>query len=230
MKILLVEDELNVVSFIKRGLEEENHVVSVAMDGLSASEMLRQGVFDLVLLDIMLPGKSGIEICKELRQQGKTMPVIMLTALGSAENTVTGLDSGADDYIVKPFNFNELMARIRSVSRRAHPRASDSQILSLADLSVDVESKTVTRQGVPIQLTATEFRLLEYLLRNRRRVLSRVDILENVWDITFNLGTNVVDVYVNYLRKKIDKEFEPKLIHTVIGMGYVLKEAHENTN
>ncbi|MBT1690161.1 response regulator transcription factor [Dawidia soli] len=230
MKILLVEDELNVVSFIKRGLEEENHVVSVAMDGLSASEMLRQGAFDLVLLDIMLPGKSGIEICKELRQEGKTMPVIMLTALGSAENTVTGLDSGADDYIVKPFNFNELMARIRSVSRRAHPRVSDSQILSLADLSVDVESKTVTRQGVPIQLTATEFRLLEYLLRNRRRVLSRVDILENVWDITFNLGTNVVDVYVNYLRKKIDKEFEPKLIHTVIGMGYVLKEVHENTN
>lgn len=230
MKILLVEDELNVVSFIKRGLEEENHVVSVAMDGLSASEMLRQGVFDLVLLDIMLPGKSGIEICKELRQEGKTMPVIMLTALGSAENTVTGLDSGADDYIVKPFNFNELMARIRSVSRRVNPRASDSQVLSLADLSVDVESKTVTRQGTPIQLTATEFRLLEYLLRNRRRVLSRVDILENVWDITFNLGTNVVDVYVNYLRKKIDKEFEPKLIHTVIGMGYVLKEAHENTN
>ncbi|MCD9018225.1 response regulator transcription factor [Parachryseolinea silvisoli] len=230
MKILLVEDELNVVSFIKRGLEEENHVVSVAMDGLSASEMLKQNVFDLVLLDIMLPGKSGIEICKELRQEGKTMPVIMLTALGSAENTVTGLDSGADDYIVKPFNFNELMARIRSVSRRANPRASDSRVLSLADLSVDIESKTVTRQGIPIQLTATEFRLLEYLLRNRRRVLSRVDILENVWDITFNLGTNVVDVYVNYLRKKVDKEFEPKLIHTVIGMGYVLKEAHENTN
>jgi DNA-binding response OmpR family regulator len=230
MKILLVEDELNVVSFIKRGLEEENHVVSVAMDGISASDMLRQSVFDLVLLDIMLPGKSGIEICKELRQEGKTMPVIMLTALGSAENTVTGLDSGADDYIVKPFNFNELMARIRSVSRRANPRGADNPVLSLADLSVDVESKTVMRQGIPIQLTATEFRLLEYLLRNRRRVLSRVDILENVWDITFNLGTNVVDVYVNYLRKKIDKEFEPKLIHTVIGMGYVLKEAHENTN
>jgi DNA-binding response OmpR family regulator len=230
MKILLVEDELNVVSFIKRGLEEENHVVSVAMDGLSASEMLKQNVFDLVLLDIMLPGKSGLEICKELRQEGKTMPVIMLTALGSAENTVTGLDSGADDYIVKPFNFNELMARIRSGSRRANPRASDVQVLTLADLSVDIESKTVTRQGIPIQLTATEFRLLEYLLRNRRRVLSRVDILENVWDITFNLGTNVVDVYVNYLRKKVDKEFEPKLIHTVIGMGYVLKEAHENTN
>jgi DNA-binding response OmpR family regulator len=230
MKILLVEDELNVVSFIKRGLEEENHVVSVAMDGISASDMLRQSAFDLVLLDIMLPGKSGIEICKELRQEGKTMPVIMLTALGSAENTVTGLDSGADDYIVKPFNFSELMARIRSVSRRVNPRAADNQVLSLADLSVDVESKTVMRQGISIQLTATEFRLLEYLLRNRRRVLSRVDILENVWDITFNLGTNVVDVYVNYLRKKIDKEFEPKLIHTVIGMGYVLKEAHENTN
>jgi DNA-binding response OmpR family regulator len=230
MKILLVEDELNVVSFIKRGLEEENHVVSVAMDGISAMEMLRQATFDLVLLDIMLPGKSGIEICKELRQEGKVMPIIMLTALGSAENTVTGLDSGADDYIVKPFNFSELMARIRSVSRRVNPQVADGHILSMADLAVDIESKTVTRQGIHIHLTATEFRLLEYLLRNRRRVLSRVDILENVWDITFNLGTNVVDVYVNYLRKKLDREFEPKLIHTVIGMGYVLKEVHENTN
>lgn len=230
MKILLVEDEPNVVSFVKRGLEEEGHHVSVVMDGTSAGEMISMHHFDLILLDIMLPGKNGLQICREIRQRGSTVPVIVLTALGSTENIITGLDSGADDYVVKPFKFDELMARIRSVARRIPGNEVRQQnILSIADLTIDTETKTVVRNGREISLTATEYRLLEYLVRNRRRVLSRMDILENVWGVNFDMGTNVVDVYVNYLRKKIDNDPSNKLIHTMIGMGYVLKEVHETT-
>lgn len=230
MNILLVEDEPNVVSFVKRGLEEEGHRVSVVMDGTSAGEMINMHHFDLILLDIMLPGKNGLQICREIRQNGSTVPVIVLTALGSTENIITGLDSGADDYVVKPFKFDELMARIRSVARRIPGKDTRLQnILSIADLTIDTETKTVVRGGREISLTATEYRLLEYLVRNRRRVLSRMDILENVWGVNFDMGTNVVDVYVNYLRKKIDNDPSNKLIHTMIGMGYVLKEVHETT-
>ena len=225
-KILLIEDEANVVNLLKRGLEEEGYEISVAMDGLSGHEMASKNAFDLLVVDIMLPGMNGIEISRKLRQQKVSTPILMLTALGSTENIVNGLDSGADDYLVKPFNFAELLARMRRLFRRKSDDEGDVQddkILQIADLQLNLDTKVVERAGRPLMLTATEFRLLEYLLRNKNRVLSRMDILEYVWDVDFNMNTNVVDVYINYLRKKIDKDFEPKLIHTIIGMGYVLK-------
>lgn len=226
-KVLLIEDEAGVVNLLKRGLEEEGCDISVAMDGLSGYEMAAKHIFDLLIVDVMLPGMNGIEICRSLRNQKVATPILMLTALGSTENIVTGLDSGADDYLIKPFHFAELLARLRTLLRRkAEPdngSGTDNAILSLADLQLNTDTKMVARAGKEIQLTATEYRLTEYLLRNRNRVLSRMDILEYVWGVDFNMNTNVVDVYINYLRKKIDKDFDPKLIHTVVGMGYVLK-------
>ncbi|WP_118951682.1 response regulator transcription factor [Taibaiella helva] len=226
-KILLIEDEAAVVNLLKRGLEEEGHEISVAMDGRSGFEMATRHYFDALIVDIMLPGMNGIEICRNLREQNFVAPILMLTALGSTENIVTGLDSGADDYLVKPFNFAELLARLRTLFRRKmgliEDGAVNDKVISLSDLELNTDTKIVTRAGKELQLTATEFRLAEYLLRNRNRVLSRMDILEYVWGVDFNMNTNVVDVYINYLRKKIDKDFEPKLIHTVVGMGYVLK-------
>lgn len=226
-KILVIEDESNVVNLLKRGLEEEGYEISVAMDGLSGYEMAGKHQFDLMIMDIMLPGMNGMEICRNLRAQKITTPILMLTALGSTENIVSGLDSGADDYLVKPFNFAELLARMRTLFRRKPGDIDEdidkNKLLTLADLQLNTDTKTVSRAGKEISLTATEFRLTEYLLRNRTRVLSRMDILEYVWGVDFNMNTNVVDVYINYLRKKLDKDFEPKLIHTVVGMGYVLK-------
>lgn len=224
-KILIIEDEANVVSLLKRGLEEEGYDVSVAMDGTVGLNMAVTHVFDLLIVDLMLPGINGIEICKQLRANKSTLPILMLTALGSTENIVTGLDSGADDYLVKPFKLAELQARLRNLLRRNNKvaAANSANILACADLSMDIDAKITTRAGAEIVLTATEFRLLEYLLRNQAKVLSRMDILEYVWGVDFNMSTNVVDVYINYLRKKIDKDFEPKLIQTVVGMGYILK-------
>jgi len=225
-KILLIEDETNVVNLLKRGLEEEGYEISVAMDGVSGYEMAGNHIFDLMIIDIMLPGMNGIDICRKLRQQKNSTPILLLTALGSTENIVTGLDSGADDYLVKPFNFAELLARMRTLFRRKlepGTELKEDNTLSLGDLVLDLDTRTTTRSGNEMPLTATEFRLLEYLLRNKNRVLSRMDILEYVWGVNFNMNTNVVDVYINYLRKKIDKDYEPKLIHTVVGMGYVLK-------
>jgi len=229
MKILLVEDEPNVVSLIKRGLADNGYEISVAMDGRSGLQMSNDHDFDLIILDIMLPGINGIEICRNIRRQNEQVPILMLTALGTTENIVTGLDSGADDYLVKPFKLAELSARVRPLTRRMKGAAAASNLLQIADLELDTVSKTVRRNNKPVSLTATEYRLLEFLLKNQRRVLSRIEILEHVWDIDFNLGTNVVDVYVNYLRKKIDKQGSSKLIHTVVGMGYVMREQHENT-
>lgn len=227
MKILLVEDEANVASFVKRGLNEAGYDVTVALDGTSGYKMATEYDFGLIILDLMLPGKNGIDVCKDLRANGIDTAIIMLTALGSTENIVTGLDSGADDYLVKPFKFAELLARVRIWLRRQgvnnNGNGKDNQ-LHLADLTLDTHEKKASRSGKSITLTATEYRLLEFLLKNQKRVVSRVEILESVWDIDFNMGTNVVDVYVNYLRKKIDKDFEPKLIHTVVGMGYIMKE------
>ena len=224
MNLLLVEDDPSIVSVISRGLSEEGFNVSVAPDGLVGKQMALQGSFELIILDIMLPGINGLELCKLIKGEQPNTPVIMLTALGTTENVVTGLDNGADDYLVKPFKFAELFARIRMLLRRYKGSVSQDQIINIADLQVNVTAKTVKRAGEDITLTATEYRLLEYLAQNRSKILSRIDILENVWDIDFNLGTNVVDVYVNYLRKKIDKKAAQKLIHTVVGLGYVLKD------
>lgn len=228
-KILLVEDEVNVVSFIKKGLTEENFEVSVALDGNTGIQMASKGEYDLIILDIMLPDKNGIDVCRELRNNQVQVPILFLTALNTANNIALGLNSGADDYLAKPFKFIELIARVKALLRRASQGGgeikSKENLYVVANLKVDDTSKTVERNGELISLTATEYRLLVTLIKNKGKVLSRVDLLESAWDINFNLATNVVDVYINYLRKKLDSAYEPKLIHTVIGMGYVLREA-----
>ena len=224
MKILLVEDEANVISFLRRGLIEANHEVSVAMDGITAWEMLQENLPDMIIMDIMLPGMNGVELCRKIRHAKMQVPILMLTALGTSENIVTGLNAGADDYLVKPFKFSELLARIGAITRRTTQAiGTDGFTLQIEDLSVDTRGKQVTRGGDKINLTATEYNVLEYLMRHQGRVLSRTEILESVWGINFEMNTNVVDVYINYLRRKIEKNNRPKLIHTVVGMGYVLR-------
>ncbi len=224
MRILVIEDEQSVSAFIRKGLEEQGYEVVQAFDGTTGIRLASQGDFHLILLDIVLPGMNGLEVCKTIRERGdSSVPILMLTALGTTDDIVAGLDSGADDYLSKPFKFKELIARVRALTRRSTVDVSKSK-LAVADLEMDLDAKTVLRNGQPIQLTAREFHLLEYFIRNRGKVVSRVDILENVWEVDFDLGTNVVDVYVNYLRNKIDKGADSKLIHTKVGMGYVLKE------
>lgn len=228
-RILLVEDEMGVADFIFKGLTEGNYEVSVALNGKSGLEMILSSTFDLIILDIMLPDISGLDICSEIRAKDIKTPVLFLTALGTADNIALGLNTGADDYIVKPFKFIELNARINALIRRSHQMDDNDsrahrKLINVADMSIDDDAKMVTRNGKEIVLTATEYRLLIALARNKNKVLSRMDLLESAWDIDFNVGTNVVDVYINYLRKKIDSEHELKLIQTVIGMGYVLKD------
>lgn len=228
-RILLVEDETNVVSFIKKGLTEEGYEMSVALDGETGLSMALAHNYDLIILDIMLPGKNGLDVCKAIRSENNLTPILFLTALGTAENVVIGLDTGADDYLVKPFKFIELQARVKSLLRRStfSPPVTtlpEEDVYSIDDLVLNDTSKTVKRGGEQLSLTSTEYRLLLLFLKNKNRVLSRMDILEKVWDVTFDMGTNVVDVYVNYLRKKIDRDKSTKLIHTMVGMGYVMKE------
>jgi two-component system copper resistance phosphate regulon response regulator CusR len=228
MAILLVEDEPSIVSVIKRGLADEGYNISVAVDGLTASQMTIAHQFDLIILDVMLPSIDGIQLCQQIRMRDPNIPILMLTALDSTENIVTGLNSGADDYMVKPFKIAELAARIKTLLRRAGNVAQPvKNVYKIADLEVNADAKTAFIKGVPLSLTATEYRLLEFFIKNQRKVLSRIQLLENVWDINFNLGTNVVDVYINYLRKKLDKNNATKYIHTVFGMGYMMKEADQ---
>lgn len=224
-QILVIEDEQNVGAFIKKGLTESGYKVYLTYDGEQGIQILKQKVIDLIVLDVILPGLDGKLVAKKIRELGYSdLPIIMLTALGTTENIIQGLDSGADDYLIKPFKFKELLARIRALTRRNKHIKIRNKKLAIYDLVLDRDSKIVKRAGTEIKLTFTEFRLLEFLLINKNRVSSRIDILENVWDINFNLGTNVVDVYVNYLRNKVDRGFEPKLIETVIGMGYIIRE------
>ena len=223
MKVLLIEDEPDLMSVIVRGLTEAGIEVSAAADGVNGLEMAVRHQFDLIILDVMLPGMNGIQVCKEIRKISDSVAILMLTALSSTENIVTGLNSGADDYLVKPFKFAELEARIRTLVRRSRSAPTPKSMITVGDLEVDVLSRTVKRNNQSIQLTATEYRLLEYFVQHQNMVLSRIQILESVWDIDFNMGTNVVDVYVNYLRKKVDNGHEQKLIQTVFGRGYMLK-------
>lgn len=223
MKLLVVEDEPNLLSIIRKGLSENNNEVSVAMDGRTALEMIQNHSFDVVILDIMLPDINGIEICRRLRASKNFVPVLLLTALGTTENVVTGLNAGADDYMVKPFKFSELEARISALERRSNQDNKPNDTLTIEDLEIDGRSKSVKRSGESIILTAKEFKLLYYLAKNTGIILSREKILDNVWDINFDMNTNVVDVYINYLRNKIDKPYHNKLIHTMKGLGYVLK-------
>lgn len=222
-KILLVEDEINIASFIERGLQEFGHKVRVANDGQAGWELVQQEDFQLLILDIIMPKMNGLQLCKQYRQTyGYQSPVIMLTALGTTDDIVNGLDAGADDYLVKPFSFQELEARIKALLRRtgAEPAVP---LLSCGDLTLDPSSHRAIRGKMVIDLTVKEYRLLEYLIRNQGTAQSRLTLLKNVWDKNFDTNTNVVDVYVNYLRSKIDKDFDRKLIRTVVGVGYMME-------
>ena len=223
MKLLLIEDEPKTVQSLKQGLEEDGYEVDIAYDGLIGKQLAKNNTYQLIISDIIIPGINGIELCREIRSWGDDTPILMLTALGTTDDKVTGLDAGADDYLVKPFEFKELLARVRALTKRGSGILHTAQLLRFADLEVSLDAKTVHRSGNKINLTAREFNLLVYLIRNQGRVVSKVEIAEQVWDIGFDTGTNIIEVYVNYLRKKIDKDYPVKLIHTQFGMGYVLK-------
>lgn len=222
MRILVIEDEKKIADFIKRGLKEEGYAVDVAHDGENGLFMAKTNEYDLILLDLMLPKLDGIDVCKRLREARIATPIIMLTAKDALVDKVAGLDSGADDYLTKPFIFEELLARVRANLRKGDSQASTQ--IALADLSLDLATHTVMRAGKEIDLTAKEYALLEFLMRNKGTVVTRTMISEHVWDIDFDTFTNVIDVYINYLRKKIDGAYAQKLIHTVRGRGYILKE------
>ncbi|MFD2527587.1 response regulator transcription factor [Flavihumibacter stibioxidans] len=224
ISILLVEDEKKIAETLKKGLEELQYEVDLAYDGNAGREMFDNQSYDLVIADINLPGMNGYELLKHIRGVNQQVPVLLLTALSSTEDKIEGFETGADDYIVKPFDFAELVVRIRALLKRVQLQAPMGKSLRVNDLVMNLDSKEVSRAGNPIQLTAKEFQLLEYMIRNKNRVVSRADIALNVWDIDFDTGTNVIDVYVNFLRKKIDRDYDMKLIHTQVGMGYVLKE------
>jgi DNA-binding response OmpR family regulator len=221
MKILIVEDEPKVASFIKKGLEENNYEAEIAYDGLIAEKLVKSNRYDLFILDIIIPGINGLDLCRKLKEINSNIPVLMLTALGTTDDKITGFEAGASDYLVKPFEFRELLARVKVLLRKPELPQDKTRIIVVGDLELDLERKVVRRDNTYIDLTAKEFSLLEYFMRNHGRVLSRIDIAEKVWDIKFDFGTNVVDVYVNFLRKKIDKGYDKKMIHTRVGFGYV---------
>lgn len=222
MRILLVEDERKIANFIERGLKEERYVVDVAYDGEKALYLAEINPYDLLILDIMLPLRDGLSVCKELRKKKVDAPILMLTSRGSVKDKVVGLDSGADDYLVKPFAFEELLARVGALLRRN--KDNKSTVLKIDTLELDQLSHKVTRGGKEIVLTSKEYALLEYFMLNAGQVITRTMISEHVWQEDFDTFTNVIDVYVNYLRNKIDKGFKVQLIHTIRGSGYILKE------
>jgi DNA-binding response OmpR family regulator len=222
MKILVVEDEKKVAGFIKRGLEEDDFQVTIVHDGVEGLNQALTGEYSLVILDVMVPKKDGLTVIKELREAGSHAPVLMLTARGTTEDIVSGLEAGSDDYLTKPFAFAELLARVRALLRRSE-QDRGAEIL-FADLRIDPVSHKVWRSGNEIDLTAKEYALLEYMARNPNKELSRATIAENCWDYSFDVFSNIIDVYVNYLRKKVDKEYPTKLIHTVRGKGYMFRE------
>jgi DNA-binding response OmpR family regulator len=222
MRILVVEDERKVARFIQQALEEERHAVEIAYDGERGLTLAGSQEYDLLILDVMLPKKNGLDITREYRSQRRTTPILMLTAKTATEDKVAGLDCGADDYLTKPFAVAELLARVRSLLRRGG--AEKPTVLKASDLELDTVSHKAKRAGHPIELTAKEYALLEYLLRNKGRVLSRSVIAEHIWDYHFDTGTNLIDVYINHLRNKIDSGFPAKLLHTVRGVGYVIRE------
>ncbi|HUX56193.1 MAG TPA: response regulator transcription factor [Bacteroidales bacterium] len=224
MKILIVEDELKVASFIKKGLEENHYESDIVYDGRNAEKLATQFHYDLFIVDIIIPFVNGLDLCRKLKKIKPGIPVLMLTALGTTEDKLQGFDAGANDYLVKPFEFRELLARVKVLIRTSNVRVDSVNRIIVADLELDLDNKVARRGDHAIELTAKEFSLLEYFMRNSGRVLSRNDIAEKVWEMNFDFGTNVVDVYVNFLRKKIDKGFDKKLIHTRIGLGYIFKE------
>lgn len=223
MKLLLIEDELKTSQTIKQGLEENGYTVETAYDGESALKMALTNRYNLIITDLMIPKLNGLDFCKRLRFTDSKTPVIMLTALGMTSDKIKGFEMGTDDYMVKPFEFAELLVRIKALLKRSESNNTYNNVLSFADITVNLDNMEVIRAGKQIKLTAKEFGLLIYFIKNKGRVVSKSDIAEHVWDIHFDTGTNIVEVYVNYLRNKIDKDFKSKLIHTRIGMGYVLR-------
>ena len=224
MRLLVVEDEHDLREIIQKRLQKEMYTVDVCENGSEALDYICAGEYDVIVLDVMLPGMSGLDIIKEMRKRQDKTKVLLLTAKDSIEDRVTGLDCGADDYLVKPFAFEELLARIRVMTRRASNTVTN--VYQIANLSLDSEKHIVKRDDTVISLSSKEFSLLEYLIRNQGVVLSRAKIEQNLWDFNYDGGSNVIDVYIRYLRRKIDQSYEPKLIHTVRGTGYVLKEEH----
>ncbi|GCD77644.1 DNA-binding response regulator [Thermaurantimonas aggregans] len=220
--ILIVEDDERLMQVLAKHLRENDFEVAMAYDGQSAVRLFQQSNFDLVITDVMLPRLSGIEVSRAIRQMSSTVPILMLTALGTTDDKLEGFDAGADDYLVKPFEIRELVARINALIKRSRAHVGVSEVLKYADLEMNVRTKKVTRANKPLQLTPKEFNLLEYMLRNPERVLSRSEIAEKVWNTRFDTGTNFIDVYIAYLRKKVDRDFDLKLIHTRPGVGFIL--------
>jgi two-component system, OmpR family, copper resistance phosphate regulon response regulator CusR len=225
LNILVIEDEKKIADSLKQGLNENSFCVEVAYDGRSGLGLFADGNYDMIILDLNLPDISGYEVSKEIRANNSKVPIIMLTALSTVDDKVEGFESGADDYLVKPFDFKELIARIRALMKRSNIMIATSNVIKVADLVLNLDNREVNRGGKKITLTAKEFQLLEFLVKNKNKVVSRAEIALNVWDIDFDTKTNVIDVYVNFLRKKLDNSFDKKLIHTQVGTGYILKES-----
>jgi DNA-binding response OmpR family regulator len=222
MRILIIEDEVKVVDFLRMGLDEAGYEVEAAFDGQMGYRLATSRPFDLIILDVVLPIMNGFDVCRKIREKDVAIPILMLTALGTTDDKLDGFDAGADDYLVKPFEFMELLARIKALSKRSSAGYMAGNSMKVADLELDLNKKSAQRGNTTIELTAKEYSLLEFLMRNKGRVVSRSEIAEKVWEITFDTGTNIVDVYINLLRKKIDRDFEQKLIQTRIGLGYTI--------
>lgn len=224
MNILVIEDEVKFATHIKGGLEHHGYTVDLAYDGFLAENFVTQKDYDVILLDVVIPLINGIELCARIKQRKPEIPILMLTALGTTLDKSRGFDAGADDYLVKPFDFEELLMRIKALTRRNSlvSRAEVKATIRVGDLKLDTYRKVVERGDKKIQLTAKEFQLLEFLMRNKGRVLSRSELAENVWELTFDTGTNIVEVYINLLRRKVDRDFDQKLIHTRVGLGYIM--------
>ncbi len=224
MKILLIEDEPKTVQSLKQGLEENHYTVEVAYDGILARQLATRNTYQLIISDIIIPGINGIELCRELRSLGIQTPILMLTALSTTDDKLIGFEAGADDYLAKPFDFKEFLARVKALIKRSNQTILEAQTLRFGDLEMDLTSHLVSRSGQMINLTSKEFQLLEYFLKNQEKVLSKAEIAENIWEVEDENSSNLIEVYVNYLRKKVDKGFSSKLIHTQFGMGYILRQ------
>jgi two-component system copper resistance phosphate regulon response regulator CusR len=224
IKILLIEDEPKTVQSLKQGLEENNYDVSIAYDGNMGKQLALAHTYQLIVSDIIIPGLNGLDLCRELRAQGIQTPILMLTALSTTDDKLNGFEAGADDYLPKPFDFKEFLARVKALIKRSNQTILDAQVLKFADLEMDLNSSLVSRAGQMIHLTSKEFQLLEYFLRNQEKVISKAEIAENIWEVEDENSSNLIEVYVNYLRKKVDKGFSSKLIHTQFGMGYILRQ------
>jgi len=224
IKILLIEDEPKTVQSLKQGLEENNYDVSIAYDGQMGKQLALAHTYQLIVSDIIIPGINGLDLCRELRSLGIQTPILMLTALSTTDDKLNGFEAGADDYLPKPFDFKEFLARVKALIKRSNQTILDAQVLKFADLEMDLNSSLVNRAGQMIHLTSKEFQLLEYFLRNQEKVISKAEIAENIWEVEDENSSNLIEVYVNYLRKKVDKGFSTKLIHTQFGMGYILRQ------